>query len=1478
MVLVVGILVLLAIIATSYLTRTHAGRVTAISQQRAALRDDNARAIAEFLAGEVSGALFVRPVDPADPLNSNAPRLTQLRNPLRYGYDPTDERDNVTGLLVVVGDGIPDFPYNFAPHQVVPFSNWPDPNPADPSTFGWPRNPGGTVGQNLLMLVGVGEGNPIGGPGFGDTRWLADLEPLRITLPGPDAIPGTLDDVPVFSHWRHLTNIARPDNGWRIVPNIADVYLDLDNDGYFETPNVVWDLGIPVEQWLALRPFFVDPFTGASLYNASYFEQQWANWLDLTAPGYQGSYFNSAPADNAIPANFYNLGDLDGDGIRHNLFFGGVPQENPESEFIRGTARWSVSRVLADADGDGFTDSFWFLAPATVERGIRQVVAVRIVDNSAMVNLGTATGFVRRDPVPVVPPAAPTRTEGLTPADVALVGQLLPYPSLAPLPGPENHWNVGFYDNPHHWYDLTDDPLPNEDRVRYDDGAVGGVEPADLWARHLQEVGLYSFVSLNIADPDFLKPNQAWRQEYWRRAGLSPLAPDPASPFTPFGLPEEIELRMFHGNNYPWIYSRLEHTTQARSDAAYGFLRGSPGRAESTEYRLQLSNRDLLGDSRHRLTVYNGARNDLMPPWLWPVLYFPYVDIDGDGTTGDVDDMRQFMALNLKCDLRRPEYDRDVDGDGFAGEFISVFPASPYDDDINDDGFFAGGGIDERDHHALIRRRLEAALVESVHDVSYFDTAPGDSLGLEMTQRMAASMTANIAAYRDTNDEPLTLDWAIEWQAPMNADNLRYVGLEAQPFLVEAFVAHVYGDGATAERMHVGLGNAELINVGDNVICSTSPQSTIVAVQIANPFDRPVSLAGFVLDVFEQSLDFELAGLIQPLAPGQARTFYSIEDASPVDFTEWKALLGIIDGPDVVNVTAAGVWSNNRSPVYNSADPDHAVELHRKINDAFGTPVPVLIDRIDIKPGQPDEPAGINKLGESFLGMPQYTGSCTEPLNNEPWFDVKNIGSDTHLVQMVPGSRAWEVDFSAPSGIQADEMNPRYVFASRDVDPSVRQYTNVVDLSADPARLPEFDSRFKDVPSVSDRLHFSMQMLQKDADFEQVGELLNVWLFGHELRFNGPGPGGTYTETASTFSEFLWDEIENQSVSSASRSGVNRLRLEPTDTAAGATISMISPIIGEVEALPTDPLYLLDPMHGVPGLPAGARVLDAFVCDRGGLEPGDADDDGVPNTFNDEFVARLGLAHGFSGKATPGQINANTAPPEVLSALPHWARLVHETGMDEMGVTPLARPTPRVRLAEATVQYRERLGSSLATSIEPDYRDRDALLDDDGLHPERGLASAGELMLLTEQPTAAPVGHLDPAQYQQSWRIDMAGDDPFDFQAIAPSIESARASTDVVGGYDPVTLSFGPDKVAADVEEDNLLYLGLSNLVTTRSDTFTVYFKVRSFRQDPTTGRWDATDPEMILDESRYVMLVDRSEVNHPSQKPRILYLEKLPK
>ena len=134
-----------------------------------------------------------------------------------------------------------------------------------------------------------------------------------------------------------------------------------------------------------------------------------------------------------------------------------------------------------------------------------------------------------------------------------------------------------------------------------------------------------------------------------------------------------------------------------------------------------------------------------------------------------------------------------------------------------------------------------------------------------------------------------------------------------------------------------------------------------------------------------------------------------------------------------------------------------------------------------------------------------------------------------------------------------------------------------------------------------------------------------------------------------------------------------------------------------------------------------------------------------------------------------------------------------------------------------------------------------------------------------------------------AWRIGFGYEDPFGYVYYGRGpLRSARISTDLQDIYDYGTgYRDQPDETAGDIEEYNLLFNGASNLVTTRSDIFTVYFKIRSFRQNPAgpTGVpvWNATDPEYIVDESRWVMQVDRSEVNRPTDKPKILFLEKLP-
>ena len=121
---------------------------------------------------------------------------------------------------------------------------------------------------------------------------------------------------------------------------------------------------------------------------------------------------------------------------------------------------------------------------------------------------------------------------------------------------------------------------------------------------------------------------------------------------------------------------------------------------------------------------------------------------------------------------------------------------------------------------------------------------------------------------------------------------------------------------------------------------------------------------------------------------------------------------------------------------------------------------------------------------------------------------------------------------------------------------------------------------------------------------------------------------------------------------------------------------------------------------------------------------------------------------------------------------------------------------------------------------------------------------------------------------------DLSGNNRYD---TGEPVAGAHLSTDVNAvDYYTVNDLIG-DGVSGDAEEMNLLQSGISNLITTNSDVFTVHMRIRTFKRNPVTGIWDATDIEQIVDDSRYVMLVDRSNVNIPSDKPKILYFEKLP-
>jgi len=245
-------------------------------------------------------------------------------------------------------------------------------------------------------------------------------------------------------------------------------------------------------------------------------------------------------------------------------------------------------------------------------------------------------------------------------------------------------------------------------------------------------------------------------------------------------------------------------------------------------------------------------------------------------------------------------------------------------------------------------------------------------------------------------------------------------------------------------------------------------------------------------------------------------------------------------------------------------------------------------------------------------------------------------------------------------------------------------------------------------------------------------------------------------------------------------------------------------------------------------------------------------------------------------------------------------KMVHPTG--GFGTDDI---NPRTMIPEAMIQWRDQnVGSAWVDEdgdgifdyqepnvlfdagniVGPDYSNRTnttGLMYGDGPKHTRGFSSPAEIGMLNQagvfnqlngedivEPWHIQGNHQAIIQ-QDAWRIDFASRDPY---AGWTNIDD-----DPIIGAPLGIETTAYDEVSFDSEEQNLLQSGISNLITTSSDMFTIYMRIRTFKRNPVDGSWDATDLDFIIDDSRYVMLVDRSNVNSPSDKPKILYFEKLP-
>lgn len=653
LVLVAAVLLMLAIIGMGYVVRTQGSREIASASQNRSIVDNRIDSIAGTVVDEVASSLFVKNVVTPDfaggdpgllPAGSAAgvrpvprsdwPRQRPLPTAHRYGIDPLDYLTNLldpgdlNNIYGLGADGYPDG-FNHAPFTVRPWTNWPD-----------------------IFGSIYGESNPLGNPGFGDLRWLAPTEPQRASWNGATLVPDPTGNT--FSHWAKLSWLPTAENGYRLVPDIGNIEFFLMNgpqgtplplpaDPTAIGPNTGFgSLGIPYEQWLPGVP-------PTPLQDIQDFINRRNNWF---TPGgyYQAVTTNpfdigQGPDSSLMLPNCIRLADPLNTGTI--LTPGTRPTDAGPTRFLadgltpdnaNNTIRNIIERTFADTDGDGITDSFWYLAPSSVDRGVRQLVALRIIDNSSMLNLNVAGVFKRSNEVPSTAVAPAMReTRGHTPADVALVSNLDTNDTpVGFLNSPDNALATGdiassptmtvAYDVDNRWAGTAENnpTFLRERGLQRSSADVPATAPGawDLFGEQLrlqrERTRLFKSGFEDGVVRYFNAPNATLPLPQLVDATLPTYAPGGYSAaLSPFTSADEAELRMSHGQNQPFIFSRLERTIDPGA-TSYAFLRTGEWREESSEWTgKQLTLPELLADNRRKLTTVSAARNETMPPALW---------------------------------------------------------------------------------------------------------------------------------------------------------------------------------------------------------------------------------------------------------------------------------------------------------------------------------------------------------------------------------------------------------------------------------------------------------------------------------------------------------------------------------------------------------------------------------------------------------------------------------------------------------------------------------------------------------------------------------------------------------------------------------------------------------------------------------------------------------------------------------------------
>lgn len=267
-------------------------------------------------------------------------------------------------------------------------------------------------------------------------------------------------------------------------------------------------------------------------------------------------------------------------------------------------------------------------------------------------------------------------------------------------------------------------------------------------------------------------------------------------------------------------------------------------------------------------------------------------------------------------------------------------------------------------------------------------------------------------------------------------------------------------------------------------------------------------------------------------------------------------------------------------------------------------------------------------------------------------------------------------------------------------------------------------------------------------------------------------------------------------------------------------------------------------------------------------------------------------------RGVPGLVNINTASTPVLRSLPllspppdtapdgspwWWGNGGTSSPNPVLNITSDIAATVEAFRDKSTVPFRP--GSAIP--VGSDFVTSAAFNDDAGITPDlnpellNGRQLSSQIVGLGEQPGFRSIGAILNARFRdvtdptsEAWpaNIDFMG---FDATGPTAPINNGRQGLDSVlyrsgGGV------WTPDALANEYKERLTVANGLLSSITTRSDTFAVWFVVQGYRKGDVEGL-TGNDPLVPSVQRRFLMIIDRSNVKALGDKPKILALRELP-